>query len=317
MLPNPNATKAPPPAKPAILQVAMECPEIGEGWTQQLVRRKGGKRPYRYYFSPEGKKFVSLASAAQSTLRASTVQPAQQQVEEQTSAHPLPYQLQQQEDDAKTMLFLQKKTSQPAVQSEEGEQAAVQPAAPQQPMPSQSPQLQHQTEGCESLSDTEERGQTMVIQEHEATAKNVAVKEGEPSEPPPNNNVQERVQSFASRISELEGLLVNAKEDLARETMIRELEEEMARRNARDSLIEDLEGEMPRRHVQERAQEKRMKQIEKEALAEAVRMRLEKEKVKEARRRVDAERIELERMLKERRHAAREAALESNCIVID
>ena len=80
----------------------------------------------------------------------------------------------------------------------------------------------------------------MVIKEHEATAKNVAVKEGEPSEAPPNNYVQERVRPFASRISDLEGLLVNAKEDLAREAMIRELEDELLRRLAREALENEV-----------------------------------------------------------------------------
>ena len=85
----PPGPSAKPPARPTIPhgkeEVTVPCPEIGAGWTQQLVIRKRGNRPYRYYFSPEGKKFLTwksvnhylgevLSSTAQSTQSGSVVQ---------------------------------------------------------------------------------------------------------------------------------------------------------------------------------------------------------------------------------------------------
>ena len=59
-------TKDPPP-KPAIprgkSEVTVPCPEIGEGWTQHLVVRKGGNgnnQADRFFFSPEGTRFFSF-----------------------------------------------------------------------------------------------------------------------------------------------------------------------------------------------------------------------------------------------------------------
>ena len=43
-------------------EVTKPCPEIGEGWTQKVVLRKSGnKTSDRYYFSPDGSKFRSMA----------------------------------------------------------------------------------------------------------------------------------------------------------------------------------------------------------------------------------------------------------------
>ena len=54
-----------PPPRPKIptgkAEVTASCPEIGEGWTQQVVaRRFGGGSADRFYFSPDGTKFFSF-----------------------------------------------------------------------------------------------------------------------------------------------------------------------------------------------------------------------------------------------------------------
>lgn len=49
------------PSSPPISASEQPCPDIGEGWTVQIVPRKSGKWADRYYFSPGGKsRFRSL-----------------------------------------------------------------------------------------------------------------------------------------------------------------------------------------------------------------------------------------------------------------
>ena len=77
-----NASRLLSPQKPAVpegkTEVTKLCPEIGEGWTQKVILRKSGngKASDRYYFSPDGRKYRSMAEVNRAVSAEGDEQPS-------------------------------------------------------------------------------------------------------------------------------------------------------------------------------------------------------------------------------------------------